>query len=109
MKKILGSLMLLAVSVASAADSYRVSLYQKSVVNGTEFKPGDCKLELVGDKVILKQGKTSTELPVKVESANDKFLYTTVAYESGTNSVKEIVLGGTTKKLLVAKDVVSSK
>ena len=103
MKKILGVLTVFAMStVMFAADSYRVSLYQKTTVNGTEFKAGDIKVELSGDKAILKQGKTTTEVPVKVENATDKFLYTTVAYESGSNQVKEIVLAGTTKKLLVS-------
>ena len=109
MKKILGVLTVFAMStVMFAADSYRVSLYQKTTVNGTEFKAGDVKLEISGDKAILKQGKVTTEVPVKVENANDKFLYTTVAYESGSTQVKEIVLAGTTKKLLVS-GAISSK
>ena len=109
MKKFLGVVAVFAMStVMFAADSYRVSLYQKTTVNGTEFKAGDIKLEIAGDKAILKQGKVSTEVPVKVENASDKFLYTTVAYESGSSQVKEIVLAGTTKKILVS-GAISSK
>jgi len=46
MKKFLGVVAVFAMStVMFAADSYRVSLYQKTTVNGTEFKAGDIKLE----------------------------------------------------------------
>lgn len=108
MKKILGGLAVFAMStVMFAADSYRVSLYQKTSVNGTEFKAGDIKVELSGDKAILRQGKVTTEIPVKIETAGDKFLYTTVAYESGSNQAKEIVLAGTNKKVLISTTVSS--
>ncbi len=110
MKKILCVFTVFAMmsTAAFAADSFRVSLYQKTTINGTEFKVGDVKLEISGDKAILKQGKTSTEVPVKIENATDKFIYTTVAYESGSTQVKEIDLAGTTKKLLVS-GAISSK
>jgi hypothetical protein len=61
------------------------------------------KVEVNGDKVILKQGKTTAEANVKIENAAEKFRYNLVGYVAGGNEVKEIVLGGTNTKLVFAK------
>ncbi len=58
-----------ALAVASAASSYNVTFYQPVTINGAELKPGDYKLELKGDNMaVIKQGKTATEAPVKVQN-----------------------------------------
>lgn len=102
MKKALAAIFAVGISVAYAASSYHVTLYKPTTVNGTQLKPGDCKLELQGDKLIIKQGKTSVESNVTVQNGNHKFDATTVGYngESSNNQVQEIRLGGTTTKLL---------
>src|SRR5713226_7095015 len=102
MKKALLTILALGVSVAYAASSYRVTLYKPTTVNGTELKPGDVKLELQGDKVVFKQGKTTAEAAVKVENGAQKFEATSVGYEGDTanKQIQEIRLGGTTTKLL---------
>jgi len=46
MKKILLSFATVALAVASAANSYRVTLFQPAVLNGTELKAGDYKVTL---------------------------------------------------------------
>ena len=103
MKRILFCLTTLALVTASAA-SYRVTLFQPSVVNGTELKPGDYKLEHSDSKVIIKQGKQVVEAQVKVEQNATKFSATTVRYANGDGKyrVQEIRLGGTNTKLLFA-------
>jgi hypothetical protein len=88
-----------ALAIASAANGYRVDLYQTTVVNGTTFKAGELKVEVKDNQVVLKQGKTSAEASVKVESAKDKFQSTSVGYADG-NHIQEIRLGGTTTKLV---------
>ena len=98
-KLAVGFALISALAIASAANSYRVDLYQATVVNGTTFKPGDCKVEVKDDHVVFKQGKTSAEATVKVESAKDKFQSTSVGYADG-NHIQEIRLGGTTTKLV---------
>jgi hypothetical protein len=102
MKKALAVLFALGISVAYAASSYHVTLYKPTTINGTQLKPGDVKLELQGDKVVIKQGKTSIESSVTVENGSHKFDATTVGYvgESSNNQVQEIRLGGTTTKLV---------
>ncbi len=99
-RKLVSSIAILAaLTIASAANSYRVNLYQATVVNGTTFKAGECKLELKDNQVVLKQGKNTAESTVKVENAADKFGSTTVGYTNG-NHIQEIRLGGTSTKLL---------
>ncbi|HYL35089.1 MAG TPA: hypothetical protein VEV17_04165 [Bryobacteraceae bacterium] len=102
MKKALAILFAAGISVASAASSYHVTLYKATTINGTQLNAGDCKLELQGDKVIIKQGKTSVESNVTVENASRKFELTTVGYdgEGASNRLRDIRLGGTTLKLL---------
>src|SRR5579864_4902953 len=102
MKKALAVMFALGIGVAYAASSYLVTLYKPTTINGTQLKPGDVKLELEGDKVVIKQGKTSVESSVTVQNASQKFLVTTVGYsgDSANNQVQEIRLGGTSTKLL---------
>ena len=102
MKKAVAVLFALGISVAYAASSYHVTLYKPTTINGTQLKPGDVKLEPQGDKVVVKQGKTSVESSVTVENGAHKFDATTVGYvgDSSNNQVQEIRLGGTTTKLV---------
>ena len=102
MKKILLSFATLALAVASAATSYRITLFQPATVNGTELKPGEYKVTLKENKAVLTSGKTSVEADVKTESADTKFNSTTVRYRTadGKYQVEEIHLGGTNTKLL---------
>lgn len=91
-----------ALAVASAASSYNVTFYQPVTINGAELKAGDYKLEIKGDNMaVIKQGKSVTEAPVKVETENQKFSRSSVRL-NGTQ-VEEIRLGGTDKRLVFEK------
>jgi|SRR5581483_2429101 len=97
MKKALLLISVVSLAVASAANSFRVDLYQPTVVNGTTLKAGEAKVELQDSKVVFKQGKTSVEATVKVETNKDKYTYTTVGYkDSADHKIKDICVGGTT-------------
>ncbi|MCC6857920.1 MAG: hypothetical protein IT158_05145 [Bryobacterales bacterium] len=102
MKKLVVMFTLFALSVASAAKTYRVTLFQPSVVAGTELKAGEYKLELVDQKVRISNGKQVSEAPVEVQSAAEKFSSTTVKYVNGDGKyrVQEIRLGGTNTRLV---------
>ena len=100
MIKSLAVLFALATGVAFAASSYHVTLYKPTTINGAQLNPGDCKIELQGDKVVIKQGKTTVESNVSVENAAQKFVLTTVGYSDASSSqVHDIRLAGTTLKL----------
>lgn len=102
MKKILLSFATLALTVASAASSHRLTLFQASIVNGTELKPGEYKVTLKDNKAILTSGKTTVEANVRSETADSRFSTTTVRYANGDGKyrVQEIRLGGTSTRLI---------
>ncbi len=92
----------LALAVASA-ETYRFTLFQPSVVKGTELRPGAYKLELKDNRIVIAGGGQSVEAAVKVESAEKKFSSTTLRYASsgGKYSIEEINLGGTRTRLVL--------
>jgi len=90
-----------ALAVASAASTYTVTFFQPVVINGQNLKPGDYKVQLDGDKVSIKQGKSVTEAPVKVENSDNKFVTTSVRLNG--SQVEEIRLGGTHTRLVFEK------
>src|SRR5882762_2040976 len=97
LKRVFLGLAAAALAVA-AGNSYTVRLYQPSTLGGAEFKPGDVKLDLTDNKVVLKQGKTTAEATASVETSGTKFSSTTVDTSDGR--IHEIRLGGTTTKLV---------
>lgn len=103
MNKVLLSFATVALAVASAASSYRITLFQPSIVAGTELKPGEYKVTLKdNNKAVITSGKTSVEANVITETADSKFSSTTVRYSNGDGKykVQEIRLGGTNTKLI---------
>ena len=102
MKKIFFGFATLALAVASAAASYKVTLFQPSTINGTELKPGDYKIELKDNKAVVKGGKSVVEADAKLENGSEKFGTTSVRYTNadGKMKVQEIRLGGTTSKIV---------
>ncbi|MBL8177207.1 MAG: hypothetical protein JNK48_21210 [Bryobacterales bacterium] len=102
MRKLAFSFALMAMAVASAAETYRVTLFQPSVVAGTELKPGEYKVTVSDNKAVITTGKKSVEANVKVETGDAKFNSTTVRYQTtdGKYKVQEIRLGNTNKKLV---------
>jgi len=103
MNKIVVFVAILAVAAVASAKSYSITLFEPSVIGGTELKPGAYTLELKDQKVVIRKGKQMGEAPVKVESADSKFPSTTVRYSNGDGKyhIQEIHLGGTNMKLVV--------
>jgi hypothetical protein len=100
-KRLLLLVSVMGLAVASAASNFNLNFYQPTVVNGTTLKIGEAKLEIRENKAIVKQGKTSVEANIKVETANSKYLYTTIGYKDADNhQIKDITLAGTTTKLV---------
>ncbi len=101
LKKYVALFMLAALAVASAK-TYTVTLFQPSVLAGTQLKPGDYQLDLRDGKVIIKSGKQKVEAAVKVENVESKFSSTSVRYAGGEGAarIQEIRLGGTNLKLV---------
>jgi hypothetical protein len=98
MKKVLFSFALVGLAVASAK-SYTVNLYQTAKVGSTELKPGEYRVDVEGDKAVIRNGKFRGETPVKVETGDQKYGTTSVRL-TNTGTVQEIRLGGTHTKLV---------
>lgn len=98
MKKVMTISALLGTSLAYAGSSYNVTLYSPANVNGTDLKAGEVKVQLQGDKAVIKQGKTSVETPVHVETNPNKFVATSVDTNEG--KLREIRIGGTATVLV---------
>jgi hypothetical protein len=86
----------------ASANTYTVTLFQPSVVNGKELQPGDYKLQVTDNKVVISKGKESVEATVKVENGDQKYSSTAVRYTNGDGKYKlqEIRLGGTKTRLV---------
>jgi hypothetical protein len=93
----------LALAGLASAKSYSLTLFEPSVIGGTELKPGDYTLELKDEKVVIKKGKQMGEAAVKVETADSKYSTTSVRYSNGDGKyhIQEIHIGGTNMKLVV--------
>ena len=100
-KKIVLGFAFLALAIASAASSYTVTFYQPVMINGSELKPGDYKVELKDKTAVIKQGKTVTEAPVSVQNDSQKYQRTAVRLNG--MQVEEIRIGGTSTRIVFDK------
>lgn len=89
--------------IASAANSYRVTLYQESIVNGTTLKAGEYRLTVKDSQIEISNGSRKATSAVAVESAEAKYPSTSIRYLNGDGKyrVKEIRIGGTNTRLVL--------
>lgn len=94
-KKLVVCLALVGLAVASGK-SYSVNVFVPVTVGSTELKPGEYKLELMGDKAVISRGKVSVESPVKVVTEEKAFPRTSMKLTEagGKTKIDEIRLGG---------------
>ncbi len=102
MRKFLLVLGLCLAPVLSAADSYRVTFYQPTLVGGKELKPGDYKITVKDNKASISKGKDVVEVPVRLETTGDRHRGTSVRYLHGDGVYKldEIRLRNSNTKLV---------
>jgi hypothetical protein len=103
MKKFLVMFATLAMAVASAADkTYHVTLNDPASVNGTQLKPGDYKVQVEGDKAILKMGKAVIEAPARIQTADHKYDITSIEINNASSqpTISEIHIGGTNTRIV---------
>ena len=103
MKKALLCVCLLAGMAFASTKMYTVTFFEPTVVGNTELKAGDYKLEVQDQKVVIKNGHTTAEAGVKVETNDTKYPSTSVRYANadGKYKVQEIRVGGTNMKLVL--------
>jgi hypothetical protein len=89
---------LVLAAAASAATHYTLNLDTPQIAGDKELKPGEYKVEMVGDKAVFKSGKTVVEVPAALQKADKKYALTT--YQSIDKKIQEIDLGGTASKIV---------
>ncbi len=104
MRKLFIGFATFALAVAmGASSSFRLNLLQPSVINGQELQPGEYKVELQDNRVVVNKGKkTVAESPVKVETSGTKYSSTSIRYTNGDGKYKvdEIRIGGTNTRVV---------
>jgi hypothetical protein len=99
MKKLLFSFSTVALASAFAASSYSVTLFDEGVLDGKSLAPGQYKMQVNDESVVLKHNKDVTEVPAKTELTDKKFSTTSVLYND-QHQVTGIEIGGTNKKIV---------
>ncbi len=79
--------------------SYRITLVQPAVVNGTELKPGEYRLTVDTSKITMVMGKATVEAPARVEAVEKKYETTAIRYTG--KIISEIRLGGTKTRIVI--------
>jgi hypothetical protein len=99
MKKIMFAVATFALTALAASNTFHVTFDEAAWINGTQVKAGDYKLQIEGDKAVLKSGKTVVEAPAKLQTADHKFPSTGVVVDS-KGKVQEIQIGGTNDRIV---------
>ncbi|HWF45995.1 MAG TPA: hypothetical protein VG168_03235 [Bryobacteraceae bacterium] len=100
MKKILvlGFVALGATAFASS-NTFKLHIYQDSVVEGKTLKAGDYKLSMENGNAVISQGKKSIEVPAREETAPKKAESTELNYVNNTN-LQAINMGGSHTRIV---------
>jgi hypothetical protein len=99
MKKIMFAVATFALTAMAASNTFHVTFEEAAWINGTQVKAGDYKIQIEGDKAIIKSGKTMVQAPAKLEMADHKFASTGVVMDD-KQKVQEIQIGGTKDRIV---------
>lgn len=102
MKKFVFVLGLAVLPVLSAADSFRVTFFQTTVVAGKELKPGSYKVTMKENKATISGSGQEVEAPARLETSDAKHRGTSVRYLNGEGVYKidEIRIGNSNRKIV---------
>ncbi|SRR5258706_3363828 len=94
----------------AGSGSYKVTFFMPSQVAGTNLRAGEYRIEVSGDKAVIRVGKNTVEAPVKVENGDTKFATTSVRYQNidGKAKVDQIRVGGTHTTLVFGETPATS-
>jgi hypothetical protein len=88
----------LALGIASAASSYKVSIPADTWAGDTQIKAGDYKVTLTGNQAVFTMGKQAVQVAASVENNSSKFPDTML--EASGEKLQAIDLGGTNTKIV---------
>lgn len=92
-KTLLLGFVVFGVTAFAASNTFKVNLFQDSVIEGKTFKAGDYKISMENGNAVIKQGKVSVEVPAREQTGATKNPQTELTYENNTD-LKEISVGG---------------
>jgi hypothetical protein len=88
----------LALCIASAASTFRVTIPSDTSAGNTQLKAGNYKVAVEGNQATFTQGKQVIQVPASVEQNPTKFADTIL--ESSGTKLDAIDVGGTTMKIV---------
>jgi hypothetical protein len=102
MRKVMFAVATLALTAFAASNTFHVQIDETAWIGGTEVQPGEYKVQMQGDKAILKMGKTVIEVPAKMETVERKFATSGVVMQTVDHKqkVQEIQIGGTKDRIV---------
>ena len=92
------SLATLALGVASAASTYKVTIPSDTWAGDTQLKAGNYKVTVEGNQAVFTAGKQSVKVAASMETSTAK--YSDTMLESTNNKLSAIDLGGTNTKIV---------
>lgn len=88
----------LALGVASAASSYKVTIPADTWAGDTQIKAGNYKVTVEGNQAVFTMGKQTVQVAASVEKSASKFSDTML--ESSGTKLSAIDVGGTDTKIV---------
>jgi hypothetical protein len=89
----------LALGVASAASSYKVTIPSDIWAGDTQLKAGDYKVQVEGNQATFMHGKDTFKVAASVEQSATKNSDTSL--EASGTKLQAIDIGGTTMKIVI--------
>jgi hypothetical protein len=99
-KTLFAGLLALSTMAFASGNTYKVNIYQDSVVEGKTLKAGEYKVSVENGNAVFKQGKESVEVPARLENESGKIANTMVTYKDN-NEILQISVGGTHAKIVL--------
>jgi hypothetical protein len=92
----------MALTIASAK-TFTIHIFEPAVLGATELKAGEYRLELTGNKIVVRSGKLAAEATVTVQKMPNLNKANSMRIEiaAGKQLIREIRLGGTDLRLVV--------
>lgn len=92
-KKLFASFIVFGAMTFAASNTFKVQVFQDSVVEGKTLKAGEYKIMMENGNALIKQGKETIQVAAKEVTTPDKAPSTELMYQSG-NNLHEIRVGG---------------
>src|SRR5579863_3063296 len=98
-KTLLLGFVALGATAFAASNSFKVQLFQDSVVEGKTLKAGEYKLSIENGHALISEGKESIQVPARAETEPNKISATELIYHDNTQ-LQEVRIGGTHTRIV---------